>query len=334
MMMRTKSSFKTLLLMILLGFLGVSCSVLPRKGEEAGGEEPGGGVWQVRSILAFEGNVAPGPGEAIAVLKGDEITLYKGEEPVRRITGAPKGRLQWGPRGAYLYYIEYDNFIAPHHWMNAGTLKRYSLTDGSITSLSADNNVTFFTVGEEALYYISLGSLYRGVQKEDAFQFEKIINGFCVSAYPMGNHIAVYRRMDREILEVVDNKGERIALLEMESVKNRLLPAYVLTVSHGMISLDGRGERQTFRLDGKSLVPAVSPAPGESLAAKEIILGETAFRWELAGKRLTLFQVNGDESRYLTHVEGGRPLEFSYSGERLVLRWSDGALVIRLTQGQ
>ena len=334
MMMRMKSSFKPLLLFLLLGALGVSCSVLPRKGDLGAEERPGGGVWRVESILALEGSVAPGPAETLALLKGDEITVYRGEEPVKRMTGVPKGRLQWGPLGENLYFIEYDNFIAPHHWMNAGTLKRFSLADDTVTSLSADNNVTFFTLGEGELYYISLGSLYRGVPEEGSFRFEKIINGFCVSAFPAGNHIAVYRRMDREMLEVVDKKGERIALLEKEPVKNRLLPAYILTVSDGLISLDGRGERLTYRLDGKTLVPTASAAPGEPLAEKEISLGETAFRWELEGKRLTLFQADRDGSRYLTHVDGGRPLEFSYTGERLILRWSGGALVIRVARAQ
>ena len=330
MMMRMKSSFNKFLLLFLLGTLGASCAILPGKGEPPL-EEPARGSYGVQSILTLEGNVAPGPGGFLAVLKGSEITIYQGDEPVKRITGAPKGRLQWGLKGEFLYYIEYDNFIAPYHWMNAGTLKRYSLRNDTVTSLSLDNNVTFYTISEE-LYYISLGSLYRGIPDKGLFRFEKIINGFCIVAYPLDNHIAVYRRMGRELLEVVDKKGGRIAVLEKEPVKNRLLPAYVLSVCDDIILLDARGRREAYRLDGKSLIPATAPA--EPLAAKEIHMGETAFRWELESKRLTLYRVNGGESQYLTHVKGARPLEFSYSGERLILRWSDGALVIRLTQTQ
>ena len=334
MMMRMKSSFKLILLLLLAGLPGISCSVLPGKTEAPKEGGPSGGGWRVQSILALEGSVAMGPGPNIAVLKGSEITLYREDESVTRISGAPKGRLQWGKQGEFLYFIEYDNYIAPHHWMNAGTLKRYSLADGSIASLSADNNVTFYTLGEEELYYISLGSLYRGVPKEGAFRFEKILNGFCVSAFPAGNHIAVYRRMDRETLEIVDKKGERIALLEKEYIANRLLPAYVLSVSDGLISLDARGSRENYRLDGKTLVPVEIVPEAEGFIPEEIRVGDTTFSWKIEGRRLTLIRRQNGEEAYLTHVEGARPLEFTSSGERLILRWSDGALVIRLTQGR
>ncbi|HDS02599.1 MAG TPA: hypothetical protein ENN72_02675 [Firmicutes bacterium] len=317
-------------LFFLFLFISVSCG--PQKSElrkETFLPEESGKV-SVQSILHLEGTVVAGPSEIIACAGEKEITLYRNmEKEVFLSFRKPVGRLQWGADGEHLYFIEYDNFIAPFHWMNAGTLKRYSLLTEEIQVLSHDGNVSFYTLSDELLY-ISLGSLYRCKVNKGGSDCEKIVNGFCVAAYPLGSRYALYRRTEREIIAVADKKGKIVAELDKGPVRNRLLPAYALSAEGEEIVLDVRGRRERYRLRGKTLEPVSDGLPNRPLPAQIITAGSMRIRWELEEEQITLFAVTGEEDIYLTHAPGKRPLDFQMWGEYVFLRWSDGALLIRL----
>ncbi len=266
---------------------------------------------------------------------GATLTVFEGHEILCSIKAGNAGHFKWNASGTAVYYIEYHDFIKTGSWLNAGVVKKLTVTDGTVTQISVYENVTYFNVAADELSaaVINLGSVILLTFEKDGVEERKLSNGFGMSVYFAGEWCVVYERRDNDILIFLDKKGKERARFNLHPAGNRWTPPDRIEIGATALTVYSDTSITEFSPieKPKDIVPVKKETVTSVDIPESLTIGNAVIRRISEDGQMRFYCETGNVKELLYTMDSVTVQSFFTRGNYIYCSWPKGLLVFSYT---
>ncbi|TYB30926.1 MAG: hypothetical protein FXF47_07005 [Candidatus Mcinerneyibacterium aminivorans] len=243
------------------------------------------------------------------------------------------GRFDWNTTGDKIYFIFYNSFIKDYHWLNSGKIKYIDINKEKVYTITDRNNFSYFhIIDEENFIAIRLGSVWLYEKEDQGYHYEKILNGNCLKAYAFNDLIAVYRRLDKDLIQFVDYDGNIIKEYEIDKISSSSLPNYAFIKNGNSIELYLENSIKVYTIYGKDVVKKESVEPQTETINSGLQIGSNKIYWIDNDNNILFYNEYNNRSKFLYKIKNKHPVKFFKNGSVIYFKWLQGMLAFKIAK--
>lgn len=286
---------------------------------------------RIDQIVAFEGTA--GLHESTVRMyhyDGAMLTVYDGLTVLKAISVGHAGHFHWSTDGAYLYYIEYRDFIRQGNWLNAGVVKKLSVTDGTTEQIGAYNNVSYFALSadETSMALINLGSVTLLTFEKKATVERKLTNGYAMTVDFAGETLVIYERKEHDSIVVINFKGKVLFSQVLHASPNRwTFPDRVEVLADALRVYSSDGVREFAPLRKPSAMTMTVVAADNETVPERVRIGNGFLEYEAGSNDTKFYFTANGEREFIYTLPATLPMKFFSRDNFIYYMWPKGIAV-------
>ena len=318
---------------ILMAILLISCSSVEQNRVEKSDEYKNKPI-KFEKILRFNGNIKFYKStNRFFVYENKILKVYNNLNLIHEAKLKHAGRFEWGLNGEKIYFISYNSFIKDYHWLNSGKIKYLDISKKKIFPVTERSNFSFFNfIDNERFLAIRLGSIWIYEESDDGYSYNKILNGNCLKAFAFNDLIAVYRRLDSDIIQFVDYDGKILEEFQIKKQSSSSLPNYAFKKENNSVILYLENSIKEFTIYGTDVIKKESKSVEYEPISKNIQIGENSFYWEKKNNLILFYNKYEDKKEFLYKLKRSHPVKFFRKDNVVYFRWLNGMLTFKIAK--